>query len=105
MELPALKGTRLRAGLSQRDLATKAGLTQRTIVKLEGGTPARPSTARKLAQALDVRIDFLAGQGRIGTGGQQGSPVYVLEQGEPGDADARWLQIGGGSGDGEGGGQ
>ena len=93
MELPMLRTARLQAGLSQRDLAARAGLTQRTIVKLEAGTPARPSTARKLAQALGLNIAALAGQAPIGTGGRPGDPVYVLVAGKPGDPDARWERV------------
>ena len=53
--LPRLKRERVAAGLSQRDLAERAGVTQTTIVKAEQGTIVRPSTVRKLARALGVQ--------------------------------------------------
>ena len=41
--------------LSQRELARMAGLAQGTVWRLENGFPeARPSTIRKLAEALGV---------------------------------------------------
>ena len=54
--LTNLRELRMRAALSQRDLAKKAGLTHTTIVRLEAGNPnVLPSTLRKLAQALRVK--------------------------------------------------
>jgi transcriptional regulator with XRE-family HTH domain len=55
------KMTRLRelrdeAALSQEDLARKSGVSRGTIADLEAGKrPARPSTRRKLAEALGVQ--------------------------------------------------
>jgi transcriptional regulator with XRE-family HTH domain len=41
--------------LSQRELARMAGLAQGTVWRLENGFPeARPSTIRKLAEALGI---------------------------------------------------
>ena len=60
-----LKTTRLRelrerAALSQEDLAGKSGVSRATIARLEAGErPARPSTRRKLAEALGVLPDEL----------------------------------------------
>ncbi len=52
---PRLKLLRDRAALSQEDLAQRANVGRATIAGLEGGKrPARPSTLRKLAQALGV---------------------------------------------------
>jgi len=51
-------------GLSQRDLAEKAGVSPATVYELEVGkrpTP-RPSTLRKLAEALEVEIADLFGE-------------------------------------------
>ena len=80
MELPRLKTLRLLAGWSQRDLAAHAGVTQRTIGKLERGVArARPSTTRKLAAALGVSIPALVGQG---------STLDALVSGTPGSPDA-----------------
>jgi transcriptional regulator with XRE-family HTH domain len=52
--VPGLRALRLDAALSQRDLAARAGITQATVVRLERGLPARPSTIRKLADVLGV---------------------------------------------------
>ena len=51
-------------GLSQRELAEKAGVSPATVYELEVGkrpTP-RPSTLRKLAVALEVEISDLLGE-------------------------------------------
>lgn len=94
MELPNLLPARLRSGLSQRDLATRSGVSAVSISKLErGATKARPTTARKLAEALGVNIPALMGQPKLGTGGRLGSPVYALISGEPGDPDATWERV------------
>ncbi len=66
---PRLKVLRDRAALSQEDLADKAKVSRATIADLEAGKrPARPSTLRKLAQALEVRptelMDSEIGAGR-----------------------------------------
>ncbi len=48
--------------LSQRDLATLAGVSQTTIVNIEGGrTRPHPSTLRRLAVALGVGPEALVG--------------------------------------------
>jgi len=50
----------VRQGLTQRELAERAGLTQATLSKLESGRQlARPTTLRKLARALKIRIPDL----------------------------------------------
>jgi transcriptional regulator with XRE-family HTH domain len=50
-----LRELRDRAALSQEDLAKKAGVSRATIADLEADKrPARPSTRRKLAEALGV---------------------------------------------------
>jgi transcriptional regulator with XRE-family HTH domain len=55
-----LRAQRLRHGLTQAELAERAGLTQVTISKLESGRQAaRPGTLRKLARALHIRIPDL----------------------------------------------
>ena len=60
--LPALREVRERVGLSQDELATQAGLTRTAVANLERGTShARPSNARRLAEALHVSVDVLAG--------------------------------------------
>ena len=50
-----LKSLRKRLALSQQDLEARTGVAQHTISALEAGKRgARPSTVRKLAEALDV---------------------------------------------------
>lgn len=52
---PQLKLLRDQAALSQVDLANRAKVSRATVADLEAGKrPARPSTLRKLAQALEV---------------------------------------------------
>jgi transcriptional regulator with XRE-family HTH domain len=51
-----LRELRLRAAMSQADLAERAGVARTTIIRLEQGDPnVLPSTLRKLARALHVR--------------------------------------------------
>jgi transcriptional regulator with XRE-family HTH domain len=60
----ALEHIRRLRGLSQRELAEKAGVSPATVYELEVGkrpTP-RPSTLRKLAEALEVEIADLIGE-------------------------------------------
>ena len=53
--LPALRRLRREAGLSQRELGEKAGVSPGTVYKLENGLRgAYPATLRKLARALGV---------------------------------------------------
>lgn len=54
VKLPGLWRARLRAALSQRDLAKKAGVSPSTIARIESGEESQPSTLRKLAAALEV---------------------------------------------------
>jgi len=55
MHLTRLREARNLAFLTQRELAEKAGMTQATIARLETGqTKARPTTTRRLAQALGI---------------------------------------------------
>lgn len=55
MHLPRLAEWRRRRALGQRDLAAASGVGASTINRLERGHQlARPSTVRRLAQALAV---------------------------------------------------
>ena len=58
--LEAVRRFRRQLGLTQQELANKAGVSQYTITEIETGRrEARPSTLRKLADALDVEVaDF-----------------------------------------------
>jgi transcriptional regulator with XRE-family HTH domain len=63
-----LRALRLNLGLTQAELASQAGVSEFTVVRLETGKAKRPhpSTRRKLAAALGVRIadvDELRGDG------------------------------------------
>jgi transcriptional regulator with XRE-family HTH domain len=51
-----LKQAREHKLMTQEELATTAGVTEATISRMENGRsgPTRPSTARKLAAALDI---------------------------------------------------
>ena len=56
---PVVKLTRLRAvrerkALTQDELASMAGVSRQTVLKIEGGLEPRPPTIRKLANALGV---------------------------------------------------
>jgi transcriptional regulator with XRE-family HTH domain len=66
--VPRLRVLRLNAGLNQEELARAAGVSEATVKRLEAGRGKRPypSTRRKLAAALGVRIadvDELRGDG------------------------------------------
>jgi transcriptional regulator with XRE-family HTH domain len=55
LKTPRLRELRERAALSQEDLAKRSGVSRATIADLEADKrPARPSTRRKLAEALGV---------------------------------------------------
>jgi transcriptional regulator with XRE-family HTH domain len=55
VDVTKLKALREERVLSQRDLASMAGLTQMTVWRIENGyRDARPRTIRKLAGALGV---------------------------------------------------
>jgi transcriptional regulator with XRE-family HTH domain len=63
-----LRALRLNLGLTQAELAARAGVSEFTVVRLETGKDRRPhpSTRRKLAEALGVAIadvDELRGDG------------------------------------------
>src|SRR5919107_4902281 len=63
--LPGLRPTRQRQGITQRQLASQAGLGQGTICKLETlQRGAYPQTLRKLAVALEVSPAGLV-EGRV----------------------------------------
>jgi transcriptional regulator with XRE-family HTH domain len=62
--LRELREIRLRRGLSQADLSAITGVAEFTISEIETGKRAnpRPSTLRKLAQGLDVKVADLYGE-------------------------------------------
>jgi transcriptional regulator with XRE-family HTH domain len=64
VDVDKLKALREERVLSQRDLASMAGLTQMTVWRIENGyRDARPGTIRKLAQALGVEPKELVKKG------------------------------------------
>ena len=51
---------RVNQGLTQRELARKAGISNATLSKIEHGRSARPPTLKKLANVLGVEpVDLL----------------------------------------------
>jgi transcriptional regulator with XRE-family HTH domain len=63
LSLPALRSVRERRGLSQEELAERAGLTRAAVSNLEtGATRARSSSAYRLAEALKVYVGTLTGE-------------------------------------------
>ena len=52
-----IRGARERAGLSQRELATRIGTSQATVARLEaGGVGVTLTTLQKVATALDLKV-------------------------------------------------
>jgi transcriptional regulator with XRE-family HTH domain len=59
----ALYRLRFAAGLSQAELARRAGVYPTTVMRNEAGTSAgRPGTIKKLADALGVGVDELCAE-------------------------------------------
>lgn len=62
----AIRTARKRAGLTQRDLARRAGVPQSTVGRIESGSiQARANTAEKLLAALGYEFEI---EPRTGTG-------------------------------------
>ncbi len=59
--LRQLRRYREEQAMTQRQLSHKSGVTQATIVHAEKGGDARPTTVRKLADALGVEPRALIG--------------------------------------------
>jgi DNA-binding XRE family transcriptional regulator len=60
VDVDTLKELRINAGLSQRELATKAGLTPGAVWQVEHRGSGSPATLKKLADVLGVRpVDLL----------------------------------------------
>ena len=56
MQIPNLREMRELQGLTQKELADVSGVSLRSVAGYEGGASVRPNTARKLAEALDVKV-------------------------------------------------
>jgi transcriptional regulator with XRE-family HTH domain len=59
LKLPSLQRVRVRAYLTQRQLADKAGVAMSTVARTEQGYPASLITAQRLADALGVSVEQL----------------------------------------------
>jgi len=59
-----IKELRKKHKVSQEELARQAGITYSTLIKIESGANDNPTikTMRKIADALDVSLDELAGR-------------------------------------------
>jgi DNA-binding XRE family transcriptional regulator len=64
VDVDTLKELRINAGLSQRELATRAGLTPGAVWQVEHRGSGSPATLKKLADVLGVRPVDLLKQGR-----------------------------------------
>lgn len=61
IELRGLRQLRIKAALSQRELAERSGIAYSTIARLETGKTANMKTVRKLAEALGCEPSDLYG--------------------------------------------
>jgi transcriptional regulator with XRE-family HTH domain len=59
MQLTKLRDWRQMSGMSQEELARRAGLSHAAISRIECGAGCTPATARKLAYALNLEIPDL----------------------------------------------
>jgi transcriptional regulator with XRE-family HTH domain len=57
--VPYLKAWRAARGMTQRELAQRAGCVEATVRRIEGGRMAQVLNAAELARALDVPLDAL----------------------------------------------
>ena len=62
--MDTLKELRINAGLSQRELATRAGLTAGAVWQVEHRGSGSPATLKKLADVLGVLPTDLLRKGR-----------------------------------------
>src|SRR5215217_4247089 len=59
-----LRALRINEGLSQRELAERAGVANTSVWKLERGGSVRPATLKKIADVLGVKPMDLLREGR-----------------------------------------
>ena len=60
VDVEILKELRINAGLSQRELAIRAGLTPGAVWQVEHRGSGSPATLKKIADVLEVRpVDLL----------------------------------------------
>lgn len=60
-----LKIARVKAGLSQQEVATRAKITQTAVAELEAGRTRRSTRTRELAAAVGTTAQWLEGEGSI----------------------------------------
>jgi len=86
-----IKTTRRKRGWSQRELARRARVRQATISELEAGmqTETRTDILRRLAQALGVTMDYLAGMYEEDEPGDD-APAGVVMVGAEAHAGGEW---------------
>lgn len=60
--MPHLRRVRLLRSYTQAELAKRAGISRATVIAIEAGRDAWPTTVRKLARALSVKPEVLTGQ-------------------------------------------
>jgi transcriptional regulator with XRE-family HTH domain len=76
--LPNLREERLRAALTQDELAARSDVARSSIARMENGAPAAVTTARKLARALGLVAADLMGVARPAVGPPAGSAGKAL---------------------------
>ena len=64
VDVDKLKDLRINAGLSQRELAIRAGLTPGAVWQVEHRGSGSPATLKKIADVLEVRPVDLLKEGR-----------------------------------------
>ena len=64
VDVDTLKDQRINAGLSQRELATRAGLTPGAVWQVEHRGSGSPATLKKIADVLGIRPVDLLKKGR-----------------------------------------
>jgi transcriptional regulator with XRE-family HTH domain len=64
VDVDKLKELRINAGLSQRELAMRAGLAPGAVWQVEHRGSGSPATLKKIADVLGVRPVELLGEGR-----------------------------------------
>jgi transcriptional regulator with XRE-family HTH domain len=56
VQIPRLREARELQGLTQKELANASGVSVRSVAGYERGASVRPNTARKLAEALEMKV-------------------------------------------------
>jgi transcriptional regulator with XRE-family HTH domain len=88
VEIPRLREWREARGESQVTLAERSGVAEHTISRIESGYSSRPTTARKLADALDIAVvdllespPALASLGKVPAPPSESGPAPPSESG------------------------